>query len=96
MAIFTTALGLSFTAVCCGAVSSRDSLYMKWCLAQAAQVYLFKGGPDAAPQCASPRFGPPAVFVGIICGRTGHIYTEFGGQRIWVEVPKQQHACTCT
>jgi hypothetical protein len=24
----------SFTAVCCGAVSSRDSFYMKWCLMQ--------------------------------------------------------------
>jgi hypothetical protein len=34
--------------------------------------FCVKGGSDAKPQDAPPRFGPAAVSVGIICARTGH------------------------
>jgi hypothetical protein len=46
-----------------------------------------KGGSDAKPQGAPPRFGPADVFVGIICGRKRHKRNFCGQrrcQRIWL------------
>jgi hypothetical protein len=35
-------------------------------------IGISKGGTDSEPRDALPRLRPADVFVGIICGRTGH------------------------